>query len=91
MKRETEFLRSQIKQSFAQCNLNDSNQCPPCGLRIASERSIQTHLHSDHKRKESEITELLSRAKAGSLGCDPAAKSLRKVNKAPFSTVQSKT
>ena len=71
--------------------MNDSNQCPLCGLRTASERSTQTHLRSDHKRKESEIADLLSRAKAGSLGCDPAAKSLRKAIKAPFPTVQSKT
>jgi hypothetical protein len=88
MKRETEFLRSQIKESFAQCSMNDSNQCPLCGLRTASERSTQTHLRSDHKRNESEIAELLSKAKAGSLGCDPAAKSRRNVIKALFSTVQ---
>ncbi len=90
MRCETEFLRSQIKESFAWCNMNDSNQCPLCGLRTASERSTLTHLRSDHKRKESEIAELLSSAKAGSLGCDPAAKSRRKVIKAPFSTVHPK-
>ena len=45
--------------------MNDSNQCPLCGLRTASERSTQTHLRSDHKRKESEIAELLSKAKDG--------------------------
>ena len=71
--------------------MNDSNRCPLCGLRTASERSTQTHLRSDHKRKESEIEDLLSRAKAGSLGCDPEAKSLRKAIKAPFPTAQSKT
>jgi len=79
MRCETEFLRSQIKESFAWCNMNDSNQCPLCGLRTASERSTLTHLRSDHKRKESEIADLLSREKAGSLGCDPAAKLLNKV------------
>ena len=80
-----------INESFArQCSMNDSNQCPLCGLRTASERSTQTHLRSVHKRNESEIAELLSKAKAGSLGCEPTAKSLRKI-KAPFSTVQSKT
>ncbi len=91
MKLAFEFLKSQVKESFAQGGMNDSNQCPLCGLRTASERSTLTHLRSDHKRKESEIAELLSSAKAGSLGCDPAAKSRRKVIKAPFSTVQSKT
>ena len=92
MKRETEYLRSQMKQLFArQYKMNDLNQCPLCGLRTVSERSTQMHLRSDHKRKESEIEELLSRAKAGSLGCDPAAKSLRNVMKAPFSAVQSRT
>src|SRR5258708_36013100 len=79
MKLAFEFLKSQVKESFAQGGMNDSNQCPLCGLRTASERSTLTHLRSDHKRKESEIADLLSRAKAGSLGCDPAAKSLRKV------------
>jgi len=81
-----------MKESFArQCRMNDLNQCPLCGLRTASERSTQMHLRSDHKRKESEIAELIRRAKAGSLGCDPAAKSLRKVIKAPPSAVQPKT
>ncbi len=87
-----EYLHSQIKESFAkQCSMNDSNQCPLCGLRTASERSTQTHLRSDHKRKESEIAELLSRAKTGSLGCNPAAKLLRKMIKVRFSAAQSKT
>jgi len=54
--------------------MNDSNQCPLCGLRTASERSTHTHLRSEHKRKEAEIAELLSKAKAGSLGCDPRSK-----------------
>ena len=69
----------------------DLDQCPLCGLRTASERSTQMHLRSDHKRKESEISELLGRAKAGSLGCDPAAKLLRKVIKAPPPAIQPKT
>ena len=91
MKLAIVYLSSHVKESFAQGSMNDCNQCPLCGLRTASERSTQTHLRSDHKRKESEIADLLSRAKAGSLGCDPAAKSLRKVINAPFPTVQSKT
>ena len=57
--------------------------CVVC--ETVSERSTQMHLRSDHKRKESEIAELLSRAKAGSLGCNPAAKLLRKMFKAPSS------
>ncbi len=77
-----------MKQSFARrCRMNDLIQCPLCGLRTLSERSTQTHLRSDHKRKESEIAELLRRAKAGSLGCDPAAKVL----KASSAAVQSKS
>src|SRR5260370_35037645 len=77
------------KGSFAQCSMNDSNQCPLCGLRTTSERSTQTPLRSDHKRRESEIADLLSRAKAGSLGCDPAAKSPRKVIRPSFLNPQS--
>ncbi len=81
-----------MKESFARrCRMNDLNQCPLCSLRTASERSTQMHLRSDHKRKESEIAELVRRAKSGSLGCDPAARLLRKVIKAPPTAIQPKT
>jgi hypothetical protein len=79
MKLVINVLGSQVKESFAYGSMNDSNLCPLCGMRTAIKRSTQAHLRSDHKRRESEIADLLTRRQAGKRGYDAAAKSLNKM------------